>query len=392
MTAAKTVRSWYLVHKWTSLICTVFLLLLCVTGLPLIFHEEIDHWLDDGLAPAQLPADTPYASLDRLALLSQQRFPAEVVRYIGYDDEEPVVYVTMAPTADAAPEQDHWLKLDARTAQLLKQQPLPGEGLPSFTDLMFHLHVDLFAGLPGQLFLGAMGLLFVAAVISGVVIYAPFMRKLDFGAVRRERSPRLKWLDLHNLLGVVTLVWALVVGATGVFNELSTPLFGLWSMDTERTLLAPYRDKPAPQQLSSVQAAVDTVRAALPHKNVTGVNYPQKQYGSPHHYLVWTNGNTPLTSQLYTPVLVDAQTGQLTAVPELPWYLWVLNMSRPLHFGDYAGMPLKILWAVLDLITLIVLGSGLYLWLKRRKATEARIAKLLGAETTPPLVAAEVSR
>ena len=42
---ARTIKRWYLVHKWTSLICTLFLLLLCVTGLPLIFHDEIDDLL-----------------------------------------------------------------------------------------------------------------------------------------------------------------------------------------------------------------------------------------------------------------------------------------------------------------------------------------------------------
>jgi uncharacterized iron-regulated membrane protein len=79
---------------------------------------------------------------------------------------------------------------------------------------MFHLHVDLYAGRWGKLFLGLMGLLLVAS-ISGVALYGPFMRKLDFGDVRRERGRRLKWLDRHNLLGIVTLVWALVVGAGG---------------------------------------------------------------------------------------------------------------------------------------------------------------------------------
>lgn len=58
----------------------------------------------------------------------------------------------------------------------------------------------------------------MVAIVSGMVLYAPFMRKLDFGKVRRERAARLKWLDLHNLLGIVTLVWALVVGATGMVN------------------------------------------------------------------------------------------------------------------------------------------------------------------------------
>ena len=42
-----TVRTWCWLHKWTSLVCTLFLLMLCLTGLPLIFHDEIDAALDD---------------------------------------------------------------------------------------------------------------------------------------------------------------------------------------------------------------------------------------------------------------------------------------------------------------------------------------------------------
>src|SRR3546814_19742206 len=37
-----TIRTWFLIHKWTSIVCTGFLLMLCVTGLPLLFHDEID--------------------------------------------------------------------------------------------------------------------------------------------------------------------------------------------------------------------------------------------------------------------------------------------------------------------------------------------------------------
>ena len=43
----KTAKRWFKWHKWTSLICTLFLLLLCITGLPLIFHEEIDEYLTE---------------------------------------------------------------------------------------------------------------------------------------------------------------------------------------------------------------------------------------------------------------------------------------------------------------------------------------------------------
>jgi uncharacterized iron-regulated membrane protein len=44
----------------------------------------------------------------------------------------------------------------------------------------------------------------------------------------------------------------------------------------------------------------------------------------------------------------------------------VLMLSQPLHFGDYGGVPMQWLWAVLDVMTIVVLGSGLYLWLGKR--------------------------
>jgi len=43
-----------------------------------------------------------------------------------------------------------------------------------------------------------------------------------------------------------------------------------------------------------------------------------------------------------------------------------LLLSQPLHFGDYGGLPMKVLWAILDILAIVVLGSGIYLWLKTR--------------------------
>jgi uncharacterized iron-regulated membrane protein len=106
----------------------------------------------------------------------------------------------------------HWIRFDAHAGQVLRQsKSFDGDGR-SFLGIMLSLHRDLFAGLPGELFMGLMAILFVIAVASGAVACGPFMRKLDFGTVRAGASPRLKWLDLHNMIGVVTLAWALVVG------------------------------------------------------------------------------------------------------------------------------------------------------------------------------------
>src|SRR3546814_14397417 len=119
--------------------------------------------------------------------------------------------------------------------------------------IMLTLHVGVFAVRPGELLLGLMGLLFVVAIVSGVVLYGPFMKKLDFGTVRAARSTRLKWLDLHNLLGIVTLVWAFVVGMTGVINELSPHLFRLWPSTELTRIPAPYPRRPLHHPPASVQ-------------------------------------------------------------------------------------------------------------------------------------------
>jgi uncharacterized iron-regulated membrane protein len=56
----------------------------------------------------------------------------------------------------------------------------------------------------------------------------------------------------------------------------------------------------------------------------------------------------------------------------MPWYTKALSLSRPLHFGDYGGLLLKLVWLVLDLVTIIVLASGLYLWLTKRESPRRR--------------------
>ncbi len=374
---SRSLRIWSLTHKWTSLACTIFLLIICITGLPLVFREEIADLLSDDPPYAVLPADAPRENLDHFVEKARARYPSEIIRSIFIDDDEPKVVVAIAPTPDALPKLVHWMRFDARTGDLLKEIPPTSQRPLGFLTLMLRLHMDLFADLPGALFMGFMGLLFVTAIVSGVVLYAPFMRKLDFGTVRSDKPRRVKWLDLHNLLGVVTLAWGLVVGTTGVMNELSKPLFGLWQGTDVAAMLKTYHDKPMAEHLSSVQAAFEKVQETLPGKVITGITFPTAtNIGSPHHYVIWTKGDQPLTSRLFTPVLIDAETGALTAVADLPWYLRALEVSRPLHFGDYGGMPLKIIWCVLDLITITVLGSGLYLWAARRRSpVEARLVE-----------------
>lgn len=363
------IKRWAWIHKWTSLVCTVFMLLLCITGLPLIFHHEIGHLLGTEIDAPKMPASTPRASLDRVIAAAHALHPERVVQFVSQpEDDDGLWFVTLTPTP--APTEDFKsVAVDARTAAVLAQ-PKFDEG---FMYVMLKLHVDLFAGLAGKLFLGFMGLLLLVAIVSGVVLYSPFMRKLDFGTVRRERRPRVKWLDLHNLLGIVTLVWAFTVGATGMINTWADLIIKYWQHDQLSTLLAPYQGQPpVPMaERGPVQQALEAALERAPGMKVSFIAFPGTSFSSPHHNTVFLRGETPLTARLLQPVLVDAKTGAITASPKLPWYLTALLVSQPLHFGDYGGMPMQIIWALLDIATIIVLGSGLYLWLKRPQPQSA---------------------
>ncbi|HEX7012741.1 MAG TPA: PepSY domain-containing protein [Steroidobacteraceae bacterium] len=373
MLSASALRKWSFVHQWTSLICTLFLLMLCITGLPLIFYHEIDHALGYAVDPPERPGLAATANLDEIVEAARARKPGHAVQFVSRDPDEPHAwFVSLGETADA-PTPSAFYMFDARTGEFLHEYPLE----QGFMYVLFRLHYDLFTGLPGTLFLGVMGLLLVASLVSGTVLYGPFMRKLRFGSVRYERSRRIQWLDLHNLLGIATLVWLFTVGLTGVINTLALPIYGHWQATELADMTARYKDAPPLRQPGSAHRAVATARQALPDSDLSFLAFPGNEFSTPHHYVAFMYGSTPLTSRLLTPVLIDARTGELVDRRALPWYVTALLISQPLHFGDYGGLPLKILWALLDLIAIVVLASGVYLWIKKRNIPiEARLGLL----------------
>lgn len=359
----KSIKTWAWVHKWSSLVCTLFMLLLCLTGLPLIFSHEISHLLGNEIEAPDLPATTKLASMDSILNNAKALYPDRVVQFVFRDiDEDKTWTVSLGKTATSE-DDTKFVMLDARTANVL-DEPKFNEG---FMYVMFKLHVDLFAGFPGMLFLGFMGVLLIVAIISGVVLYAPFMRRLAFGEIRKDRAPKLKRLDTHNFLGVVTLVWALVVGLTGVINAWSDLVVKYWQFDQMSSMIAPYKGLPPPTHYASLQASVDAAQAREPDKRLGFIAFPGTAFSSPHHYGMFMRGDSPITSRLFKPVLIDAETAKLTDSRDLPWYLATLLISQPLHFGDYGGMTLKIIWLILDVITIVVLWTGLMLWWKKRK-------------------------
>ncbi len=369
-----TIRRWTTIHKWSSIVPTLFLLMLCVTGLPLIFHDEIDAALGGDREGSLVgpPSARAGASLDGIVAAALDQRPGAVPLFIGFSQTSPLITVTIGPSPDAPGDAMTLLSFDRSTGRPLGA--IDDDGVMHF---LLRLHTDMFLGLPGMLLLGAMGLLFLVALVSGAILYAPFMRRLRFGTVRAARSARVRRLDQHNLIGIVILAWAVVVGATGAINAFADPLTQRWREGEVARMTARYAGEPAlaPADYGSIDAAMRAADAALPGRSPQFIGFPGGAWSSGHHYAIFYQGATPLTQYLLTPALVDASAGTLTDARDMPAVNQALMLSKPLHFGDYGGLPLKILWALLTCATIHVLGTGVLLWLRRGAGhVEARIA------------------
>ncbi len=371
-------RFWDAIHTWSSLVCTVFMLVVCVTGLPLVFSDEIAALNGDAFHQADKPAGTARASTDAVAASAQAQVPGKVPLYLFREDDEPDLWYVKLDTQVDTDERDAVLvAIDARDASVLGI-PEFGKG---FMGLVYRLHVDLFADLPGKLFLGLMGLLMLVAIVSGLVLYPSYMRKLEFGTVRHERGGRIRWLDLHNLLGIVTLCWALVVGATGVVNTWADLIPKAWQQeqmprlaagDASLVMRGDAAAATAARADGPAQFALMQALKAEPAMKLEMMAWPGTLLSTREHFAVILRGDTPLTSRLRQALLVNPDTGDVLRAGERPWYVTLFQLSQPLHYGDYGAMPLKFLWAALDVLTIVVLGSGLYLWFARRRRQSAR--------------------
>lgn len=350
------------------------MLLLCVTGLPLIFSHEINHLLGNEVEAPIMSMGASYAGMDAVVASAKKLYPDRVVQYVFRDEDEKNSWTVSLGTTPTSEDDTKFVTVDARTTEVL-QEPKFDEG---FMYVMFKLHVDMFAGLPGMLFLGLMGVLLLVAIVSGVVLYAPFMRRLSFGEIRHQRGEKLKCLDVHNFLGVITLVWLFVVGLTGVINAWSELVVSYWKIDQMAEMTAPYKGLLPPKILGSLEKSVQIAQKLEPNMTLAFIAFPGTAYTSQHHYGVFMRGDSPVTARLYKPVLVDAKKATLTDSRDVPWYLAMLLISQPLHFGDYGGMFLKLLWTIFDLLSIVVLWTGLKLWWKKRNQyvpdIEARIA------------------
>jgi uncharacterized iron-regulated membrane protein len=348
-------------HRWTGLVAAPFFLILCLTGSVLIFHEEVDRLLGD--TPAAKAASTAPLSLAALATAAPGLASGETVQSVYLPPDMPDrAFIGVAKPGSSKLGDERIILVDRGTGRPLSFTDPDA----TFTGTLLKLHARWFAGIPGELFGSMVALMVFICLFSGVAIYAPYVKRMAFGMVRRGRGSRIVQLDLHNLVGVVLLGWAGIVTFTGICLGLGTILLGLWQATELKTMAGADAEK-APAISISIDEAASAAEAAMPDRAMQFAIYPGTDFSSPRHFAFLMYGRQRYNEHLFDIVLVDAETALVAAAKPLPWYLKIVVLSGPLHFGNYGGLPLKIFWVLNAWGTLFVTGNGAWLWWVRHR-------------------------
>jgi uncharacterized iron-regulated membrane protein len=358
---ATTIRRLHTLHRWIGVFVSANLLILCVTGLLLIFKHEIDELLGD------LPeGNTPTGQvLSNKALLdaAQKQDPTRVPDFIGWDPKEhPGQIIAVLRKVGGTPEESKVITLNASTGEPIGAQ----DHSKTFTGIVLDLHVSLLLGPWGQLYIGLVGLAFTALVVLGFILYGPFMKKLAFGVLRRGR-PAFTSVDLHKAVGIAIFAWSFVVALTGTLLALGIYLIQFFLNSELSALRTPPSNKPLPAPTVTIDIALQSAKDAMPRMDSSGFSMPGALLAGDDHFAVFFKGREGFQEKMLSIAYVHTKTGVVTPI-ELPWYLKLVVISQPLHFGDYGGTPLRIIWAIFTLLTTALTVTGLIVFFARRRS------------------------
>ena len=381
-------RKIYVIHQWVSLVCALFLLLLTLTGLPLLFRNEINAWNTVNLPPRGEPMALSeiWAGLPQGTAEVSQAFPTKEILAVTPDGEDGTLYFRVKERGGKASRAHmrmggEQIMYDVRTGAVFdrKDRVYRSEAVQEFMHTMHILHVRLGMEEGGRDFLAAMCVLAVISIVSGVYLYLPMMKTLAFGT-RRRRSSRVFWSDWHKLTSIFAGTWAVLMCVSGVFIV----LYSVGMRDYQRTAHARAAEhfvvqtQDAPQ--ISAEEAYARIAAEFPQKDVISMRLPTADSA---YYVFQIAEPTvrPTDFALGTQVYLAAGGGEPLLVP-VPAWLTMAPFFLNMHIHNHELTAEKIFWALLILMTAAMIVTGIVLWLTRWRNRVTAAAEMFAEKRT----------
>lgn len=346
-------------HTWLGLFVSAFMYLICLSGTLAVFHQELERWEQPYVAEV---STFDISSIDKAYDTFVETYPekTEHMHVVFPSSGIPRLVVENDHIA-------HFVNPDGSLGEVEKSH---------WTKMLVDLH--LYLHLPksfGMILVSAFGALLCALILSGFIAHPRIIK--DAFRFRRGGTGLQENIDLHNRFSVWASPFHLMIGITGAY-------FGLASIFIVVVSQAFY-DGNNQAVVDEFFAPEPSLEQPLQRPNITkAIEYVQQHDpdGAPI-FLTVHEPNTPgqmieiyvkqpgrlIYSENYR---FDAQGNYLEAGGYRDGNAGkqVVYSIYRLHFGDFAGMPSKLLYFVLGMMLTVVSATGINIWLKKRKTTD----------------------
>lgn len=355
-------KLWFAVHGWMALPVWLFLFFVCVTGTLATVDKEV-MWLIDPSVRAVNPDNLPVRPLNRIVEDIQRQVPGAHVAMIRWG--EPFMALEVSVATPDQPQATAWV--NPFTGQVQRV----AEGI-TFSNFIRALHGWLLMpwldGTPiGWYAVCLMGLPMLGSVVTGLVIYKRFWRAFTRPRLRLGQGGRVAWGDFHRLAAVWGLWFIVVISATGLWFLVRGVLYDLHVPVGVHEVDIPRAEAPvvfAGQALPDVDldAALAAARAARPGSVPRALIPPEHALGS---IGVYSRSAMPLLQEMAWFHPYDGRLLQSRDIGNADAVEIVTAVAGSLHFGNFAGLWVKLVWCGFGLMLSALVLSGTVIWTKR---------------------------
>lgn len=370
-------------HTWTGLISGMALFICFYAGAFSMFKEPLARWATPPEQQAAWVAPAQWQPLIAATLIQYPEAADEFVLHLQRREHtpSPLTWAVGEERLRVAPRA--WATLDD-SGNLVSgtYEPAP---LGELVDLLHQT-----AGIPGGghhyvgvYAMGAVCVLYVLALVSGLIVLLPTLVK-DLFAVRPGHNRKRFWLDTHNVVGLASLPFHLMIALTVIVFAFHDQIY-----DGLEKLV--YRDQPlwertdadlTPQPVETLRSPaelLDNVAQLAPDFVPRELYYYDADLAAAEVSIFGETLWQPQRDGARGLVTLDAHTGDILHTAYLPGHEndWtaILNTFFSLHFGNYGGALVRWIYFLLGLGGAFLFYSGNLLWVetRRRRQREAGV-------------------
>ena len=389
------VRMYKDVHTWVGIVSGLCLFIAFYAGAITMFEVPLQRWAS---APIALSAPPP--PMERAGELVEKTIAAHPEAAKAYR-----VVVATGPEQPARmiwrverPEDEHHHAPDSYFASTLRADgsvevvEQPESPVAQFVDVLHQqvgLPLDHEIAMP---IMGAISLLYFVALVSGVIVLLPSLVK-DLFVLRAGKNLKRMWLDVHNVLGVFSLPFHIIMALTAIVFAYHDQFYDAQGAAFSKTDVRAERGGggPAPEgALLAPHLVVQSLAAQAPDFEPQVLLYSTRPNGAVGLRVQGVDPRHGLRGPTFGVAGVDPYSGKIVMSDYLPGQqsglFATITSFFALHFGNFGGAPVRWGYFLLGLAGAFLFYSGNLLWVescrkKERKAgavVQSRAVRFMG--------------